>query len=539
LGQTRVDLQHLLEDIRDAYPGGLEESILTEIVANSLDSGATIVRLETDSAAATLTVIDDGSSMARRQLARYHDIAASTKSRGEGIGFAGVGIKLGILASEDVLTEARRGASHVATSWRLASRHKAPWRWVSPPGLVAVHGTAVRLHLRNPLSPLADGGFIEATLRCHFQPLFDPAFDEMLASHYRGGVRFFVNGREMGRGVGDDVQRAAFSVRLGRKRKPSAAGYLLRASDPLPEERQGLAVSTLGKVIKRGWDWLGFSPAEHDRIAGLIEVPGLAESLTLNKADFIRAGSRGALYLGYRKAIQEAVSNQLAAWGDGRDALEEEARRRKTRPLERDLANVLIEMAEDFPMLASLVDRRPGGQKRLPMGPSSDGPHTQGPAPAALDGLGGPRPRADGAVRGEDASTPPAAEPEAAPSSMADAPPAPQGHVAADLSWPAQRGRRRPTRLGLSIQFESRPEDPCLARLLESTAWINAAHPAYRRAAASRAEGYHVALAVAMALAPLAVEPAEAHGFVTAFLARWGEALNDVAAPRHRRRRGR
>jgi hypothetical protein len=122
---------------------------------------------------------------------------------------------------------------------------------------------------------------------------------------------------------------------------------------------------------------------------------------------------------------------------------------------------------------------------------------------------------------------------------MADAPPAPQGHVAADLSWPAQRGRRRPTRLGLSIQFESRPEDPCLARLLESTAWINAAHPAYRRAAASRAEGYHVALAVAMALAPLAVEPAEAHGFVTAFLARWGEALNDVAAPRHRRRRGR
>ena len=55
--------------------------------------------------------------------------------------------------------------------------------------------------------------------------------------------------------------------------------------------------------------------------------------------------------------------------------------------------------------------------------------------------------------------------------------------------------------------------------------WVNEAHPAYRRAAASRSEGYHVALAVALALAPLAVEPAEEHGFVTAFLARWGEAL--------------
>ena len=136
MGQTRVDLQHLLEDIRDAYPGSLEETIVTEIVANSLDSGASTLRLETDAADATLTVIDDGSGMARRELARYHDIAASTKTKGEGIGFAGVGIKLGILASEEVLTETRRGAGHVATSWRLASRHKAPWHWVPPPHLL-------------------------------------------------------------------------------------------------------------------------------------------------------------------------------------------------------------------------------------------------------------------------------------------------------------------------------------------------------------------------------------------------------------------
>src|SRR5207237_5562964 len=60
---------------------------------------------------------------------------------------------------------------------------------------------------------------------------------------------------------------------------------------------------------------------------------------------------------------------------------------------------------------------------------------------------------------------------------------------------------------------------------VESTVWVNEAHPAYRRAAASRSEGYHVALAVALALAPLAVEPAAEHGFVTAFLGRWGESV--------------
>jgi hypothetical protein len=100
----------------------------------------------------------------------------------------------------------------------------------------------------------------------------------------------------------------------------------------------------------------------------------------------------------------------------------------------------------------------------------------------------------------------------------------------------AGRAEPRPERYGLSIQFERRPEDPELGRLVEATVWVNEAHPAYRRAAASRSEGYHVALAVALALAPLAVEPAKEHAFVTAFLGSWGGAL-DRRARRGRPRR--
>jgi HSP90 family molecular chaperone len=165
MGETRVDLFHLLEDLRDAYPGSLEETILTEVIANSLDSCATVIRLETDPAGSTLTVIDDGAGMRRRDLARYHDIASSGKTRGQGIGFAGVGIKLGLLASSEVLTETRRGTSHVATVWHLASRRRAPWRWVPPAGLVAERGTAVRLRLEHPLSALLDQGYLEAAVR--------------------------------------------------------------------------------------------------------------------------------------------------------------------------------------------------------------------------------------------------------------------------------------------------------------------------------------------------------------------------------------
>src|SRR5882724_485870 len=137
MGETRVDLLHLLQDLADAYPGDLHETILVEIVANALDSGAARIRVNADPAAQTITVIDDGAGMRRADLRRFHDVATSTKSRGDGIGFAGVGIKLGLLVCAEVLTETRRGKTHVATRWHLASRHRAPWKWVPPPGLIA------------------------------------------------------------------------------------------------------------------------------------------------------------------------------------------------------------------------------------------------------------------------------------------------------------------------------------------------------------------------------------------------------------------
>ena len=511
MGETRVDLLHLLEDLRDAYPGSAEETILTEIVANSLDSRASVIRIATDPARRALTLVDNGAGMRRRELARYHDIAASTKTKGEGIGFAGVGIKVALLVCEQVLTETRQGKHHVATSWALASRHRAPWKWVPPAGLVNEHGTGVGLILENALSPLLDAGFVEGTLRRHFQPLFEPAFAEFLKEHYPRGMRFVLNGSELGAFGWSAVETAPLAIRLPRKRKASAVGYMMRDRLALPEEQRGIAISTFGKVIKRGWEWLGVTPGTPDRIGGLIEVPALASCLTLNKADFIRAGTRGATYLAYRKTLQEAVARQLAAWGDTVDAGERE-RRRAARPVERDLEAVLADLADSFPLLASLVEHRAGGQRRLPVG--------------QVDGSVDRTVRVSVVERdGAESATARVREPEAdasprSPETEREALPP------AELHLPAARGPRRPARHALSIQFESRADDPELGRLVESTVWVNEAHPAYRRAVASRSEGYHIALACALALSPLAVEPAKEHAFVTAFLASWGAALD-------------
>jgi hypothetical protein len=356
--------------------------------------------------------------------------------------------------------------------------------------------------------------------------LLDPAFDPMLTSHYRQGVRFEVNGRVLERRGQSTAELAAIEVRLARKRKSCAIGYLLREPLPLPEEQRGVAVSTLGKIIKRGWDWLGVTPSTPERIGGLIEVPALAECLTLNKADFIRTGPRGATYLAYRKAIQEAVTRQLALWGDARDATEE-TRRRVARPVERDLERVLIDLADEFPLLAALVERREGGQRRLPIARPGEPVDAHGVVLAAVATAREVTASAVATLAAEP-STEAAPSPEEPERRLPEAPPE-------ELTLPRPPGPRRAMRYGLNIQFESRPHDAELGRLIESTVWVNEAHPAFRRAAASRSEGYHLALTVAMALAPLAVDATHEHAFIMAFLERWGSALEtDSKRPRRR-----
>jgi len=528
MGETRVDLVHLLEDLRDAYPGSIEETILTEIVANSLDSGADEIAFTPNPATSTLTVLDNGSGMKRRDLARYHDIAASTKTRGEGIGFAGVGIKLALLLSEDVVTESRRGKVHVASRWRLASKHRAPWKWEPPAGLVPERGTAVQMRLDSPLSPLLDPGYIGGALHRHFRPLFDTRFRAILAARYPRPIRFTIQGKEIASGDNEamvDGETATIEVRLLRKRRPAAAGYLIRSVAPIPEERSGIAISTLGKIIKNGWDWLALSPSDPLRIAGVIEVPALAESLTLSKADFVRTGTRGALFLSYRKAIQEAVSRQLSIWGDARN-VEDESRRRAARPVERDLERVLVDLADQFPLLSALVERREGGQRRLPIGRGNGDGQLVAAAGAATMLPEGAAVLAMAASDPVDSTASETASTDVTPSKSAsgrmDVP-----HMGQSPASPlsGSGGPRRPGRYGLSLQFASRPDDPELGRLVDSTVFVNDSHPAYVRAVASRAQGYHLALSVAMSLAPLAVEPAQERAFVTAFLETWGRAV--------------
>ena len=201
------------------------------------------------------------------------------------------------------------------------------------------------------------------------------------------------------------------------------------------------------------------------------------------------------------------------------------------RPLERDLDRVLEELSDDFPLLASLVERKAGGQKRLPIKSGNLDLETN-----SLAAMAAPATAEEEADSHRSSDQMPATPQPSEQDAATTEPPSPSVPPLASTTLPGQGRSRAPMRYGLGIQFEDRPDDAELGRLVESTVWINQAHPAYRRALASRSAGYHISLAVALALAPLAVEPAQEHTFLTRFLAHWGQALDQPQGNRGRRR---
>jgi HSP90 family molecular chaperone len=178
LNETRVNLKHLLEDIRDAYTSPLEEVILTELVANALDGKAVTINFTVDKEQKFIRCTDDGKGMKRAALKDYHNIASSTKTRGQGIGFAGVGAKLSLLIADRVVTESKGGyGTKAATEWRLTNPYRAPWKFIPFSGTVTTpRGTSVTIYFNDDQSHLVKPEFVRQTIIKHFYPLLSVKF---------------------------------------------------------------------------------------------------------------------------------------------------------------------------------------------------------------------------------------------------------------------------------------------------------------------------------------------------------------------------
>ena len=145
--QSSVNFKNLIKDLADMYPFDVGTVVLIELVANSLDSKATLIDIDYYSQGRSLVVTDNGTGMTQEDFDQYHDFAAGLKTRGMGIGFAGVGAKISFNIASQVITETRSSSYAGGSNWYLESEKNLIWDDI-PPSHLDNHGTRVNVIFR-------------------------------------------------------------------------------------------------------------------------------------------------------------------------------------------------------------------------------------------------------------------------------------------------------------------------------------------------------------------------------------------------------
>ena len=522
--ETRVNLKHLLEDIRDSYASVLEEVILTELIANALDSKAKNIRIVVDPEHNVLRCIDDGCGMKRPALREYHNIASTVKQRGMGIGFAGVGAKLSLLLAEKVVTESKGGhGSRCATEWRMSGQYRAPWKFVPFSGAVGTpRGTAVSIHFSDSQSHLLRPDFVRQAIIHHFYPLLNQQMhQELLRFFYKKQVNFFVNQEPIR--LPEQGQRALqhwFKVSIGKSRRPVGSGFLAKTdiqgnwlenflgkkiiASSLPS---GLYISTFGKIIKGGWEWLGIMPKNAQALSGVVEIPALSEILTTNKNDFLSDSASLKKYYKFRKAVQEAVLPILEQLGESREK-PRVAPEKLMKPLSRAISGALNNLLGDFPELEGLV----GAGRSTLLGRKSAPSRELG----ALSGSEQPSELAHEDDSGHD---------QAGRENQTTKPP----FGVADSS---KKREVRARTSGFTIALADIEDSPkvLLGRIIDNILTINTAHPAWIRAKQRGMEEYHILIVSAAVLSEFLEESKSPQEFLNRFLQSWANAEAEAKA---------
>ena len=96
----KVDPIHTLENFLNMYDAHAD-AVVTEAIANSLDANANNIEIVFKDGYISFT--DNGPGMTKRRFNSYHNISKSTKTIGKSIGFAGVGAKIYLAASQDTV----------------------------------------------------------------------------------------------------------------------------------------------------------------------------------------------------------------------------------------------------------------------------------------------------------------------------------------------------------------------------------------------------------------------------------------------------
>ena len=502
--ESTVNFENLIRDLADMYPQEVDEVIIVELVANALDAKATRIAIDFDAGRNVLTVTDNGEGMDADQFTQYHDFAAGLKTRGSGIGFAGVGAKISFNVANRVVTETKSQGFAGGSNWQLEANGRLYWDEMMVTSLEET-GTRVAVHFRPNARPsYKTTDDLIRLLHRNYLPLLDSKFLDLYRrmNLYSADLRFQVNGQECQPLdiAGHFIQEAA--KELFPQNASGMFGFgvlgLASADYPLGEDIGGVLLCTHGKVVKA--DLFNQFPGSYGpRVFGVIEVPGFIDYITTSKTDFSRGKGRNRPFERLYGPLRESFREWLASLGVQPEEPEDP---REAQRLERELRQI----ADSIPELSEFFGFR---NRTRVMQPSDDGSTSAD----EHEGIEPTFPVGEG-KQGDEAG-----------------PPAPGDEPGTAFVENTESGQQRVdpitrrARSGPRIAFESRTDRVDLAWVDGNTVYINSGHPAYNKAdvnATSRR--VHCIFAIAGAVQRFLANPETSEDlmFVDRMMSAWG-----------------
>lgn len=345
---SQVNFEKLVRNLADMYHDDTFDVVLTELVANSLDAKASEISISWDSKQHTLIVMDDGEGMDSDAFAQYHDFAAELKTRGGGIGFAGVGAKISFNIADRVVTETRCDGVVNASDWRWHSDGSLRWNQIQSERLNA-DGTRVEVYFKHDqLPPDVDTQYLVNVLKRHYLPLFVTEFVRAYSAIklYPNCPRFNVNGASIP--LGDLATTAAldhnveFLLHSSKQKVGWGALGVSRRDCPAGDNTYGMLLCTHGKVIKS--ELFGLSTGTlGSRLFGIVEIPILIKYLTTDKCDLKGGPGRGQGLNQILAPVREELKKFLAVHGV---AVAGQRRNQLSAKLERELTKMVGRLPE-------------------------------------------------------------------------------------------------------------------------------------------------------------------------------------------------
>lgn len=479
--ESSVNFQGLINDLADMYPYDVTDVVLIEIIANALDAKATRISIGYDASSKILTVTDNGEGMDANQFNEYHDFAAGLKTRGMGIGFAGVGAKISFNVADKVLTETQSESFSGGSNWYLQSKKRLVWDDIEPSHLSG-NGTRVEVHFRADTKPSYNTSedFVRR-LRLYYLPLLDKNFLDLYErmGYYSADLKFIINGKviepvEVVKELALDKVKEFIPARSGKKIGYGLLG-LAAQEYPLAPNMCGILLCTHGKVIKA--DLFNQFPGDiGPKILGFVEIPGFINFLTTAKTDFTHPRGKYKEFEALYDPIRQEFKTWLAELGI--QSMEQKKDVNEALKLEQELKKLvedIPELGEFFgfrnkkPILQQAIngsidaDLQEGAEVTLPFGEGQKG---EGPAPVDVG-------EEDGSALTENKEK--------------------GEHKGEPITRTAKRGPK--------IDFVSAPERVDLAWIEGNYVIINSGHPSYAKVKAdSTARRTHSLFAIGTAV---------------------------------------